>query len=157
MLPLPRWFDPLPAPTPGPPLTRFGGGSGPPPVPAVFLTGSIDPNDSSHVIIPYMLLESYTAIARRTRSAIAPASASASTLPTITDIQGNPIQVTAQGELDVYLQNDDSLRFALRGPGQLPTTRMAADPTSLLQAAAASRRGLAQALAHRDVSTSVLS
>lgn len=141
VLPLPLWFDPLPPipSTTAAPVIRLGGGSGRPPEPIVFLTGTIDSKDASHLIIPYMLLESYSAMVQRLRAAARAADPTAPDAALPATVQTQMAQATAQGELDVYLQNDDSLRFTVRGPGQLPTTTLAADPQSLRRAAGASQ------------------
>jgi hypothetical protein len=142
VLPLPRWFDPLP-PASGTPLLRFGGGSGGPPEPAAYLSGMIDPRDPSHVVIPYVVSESTTAIIRRMSAAarantpgapIGPVSAAI-----IRSVRDQTPLVIGQGEIDVHLQNDDSLSFAIRGPGQLAAATIAGDPQSLLQASQASQ------------------
>lgn len=135
VLPLPRWFDPLPPAGGAAIIGSRGAGSGRPPVPAAYLTATIDPRDPSHLIIPYNLLESATAVAQRVRAA---ARAVDPDGPLPTGLTTDPPQPTAQGELDVHLQNDDTVRFILRGPGQLPTAPIVATPQSPQQSSSSS-------------------
>lgn len=138
VLPLPGWFDPLPVT--GPPLSRGFRGSGPPPTPAAYRTGVRDPKDPSHAVIKYTLSESTTMVAR----GIA-ATRAGTGLPNATaaEISQVPRKVIGEGEIDVRLGNDDSLNFAIRGPGQLSSTSNQSDPQSLQTAAQQSQQEIA--------------
>lgn len=135
VLPLPGWFDPLPAT--GAVIPRGGGYSGPPPQPATYLTASLDPKDPSHITIPYFVSESTTAIARAIAATRSSVPGEPSPRITADDLRDQVPKEVGRGEIDVFLQNDDTIRFTVRGPGRAATTSVAADPASLNQAAAA--------------------
>lgn len=136
VLPLPGWFDPLP-PSVGILIGRGGGYSGPPPQPATYLTGSLDPKDPSHIVIPYFVSESTTAMARAVAASRASMPGSPAPRIMAADLRDRVPREIGRGEIDVYLKNDDTLTFTVRGPGTAAVTTIAADPASIDQAAAA--------------------
>lgn len=129
VLPPPGWFDPIPSA--GASYLRLRGGSGPPPQPATYYTGTIDPRDASHVIISYAVSESIDAMLRRAATTRVSLPGRPAPRPSPADIRGHTPQVIGQGEIDVYLKDDDSLHLAIRGPGQLANTIINADPATL--------------------------
>lgn len=120
VLPLPGWFDPIPAARGMSFRMSVGHGSY---APATYLTGTIDSQDPSHLVIPYVLTESTPIVLRRTGDFAA------------ADSQLQPSRIVGQGEIDVHLQNDDSLNFSLRGPAQLAVRSMVGDRYAAQQAA----------------------
>jgi hypothetical protein len=94
IMPLPGIFGVLPTP-----ITQIVPQGnwyvGPMPDPAELQSGSVDPNDPSHVTFPFL---------------VGPMS------ETWTGGTAVPGTINFRGWMDVYLQNDDTVRFALRGP-----------------------------------------